>query len=360
MEWRRSVPLAAAVAVGLALLAAAAEIGGEPLPAVPRGLPPVPVPAHNPVTPAKVELGEKLFFDSGLSADRHVSCGGCHRPERFFVDVPRLSKGVIGVDGARNAGSVLNAAYSPYLLTDGRARSLEDQVQYPVTNPLEMNNTPAAAVSYVASEPSYHPLFARAFGDESVTWERLTEAIASFERTLLTGNSAFDRYVAGDGTALSEQARRGWELFRGRAGCAHCHAYGPDRPFFTDFDFHNTGVAWFPATPEPPTKRPTPDLGRFWVSRDRKHMGAFRTPSLRNVAETAPYMHDGGMATLAEVLDFYSRGPRENPYLDPRIRPLALTAEEKAELIAFLGSLTGEVTYRPPSDAAREKARTRR
>jgi cytochrome c peroxidase len=331
------------VLLGLALAATAGETLG--------GLPPVPVPAHNPLTPAKIALGEKLFFDPGLSADRRVSCGGCHRPEHFFTDGLRLSKGLLGMDGARNAGSTLNAAYAPYLMTDGRARSLEEQVQYPVTNPLEMNTTPGALTRYLSSEPSYRPHFARAFGDESVTWERVTEALASFERTLLSSNSAFDRYAAGDREALPERARRGWELFRGRAGCDRCHAYTPDRPFFTDFDFHNTGVSWFPATPEPPSKRPTPDLGRFWVSRERRHIGAFRTPSLRNVAETAPYMHDGSLATLEEVLDFYSRGPRENPFLDPRVRPLGLTAEEKADLLAFLGALTGEVTYQRPASA---------
>jgi cytochrome c peroxidase len=345
IEWRRSGFLAA-VLLGLALVAAAEEITGGSPPAPPGGLPPVPVPAHNPVTPAKVTLGEKLFFDPGLSGDRKVSCSGCHRPEHFFTDGLRFSRGIHEMAGARNAGSMLNAAYAPYLMTDGRARNLEDQVQYPVTNPLEMNTTPGALTRYLASEPSYPPLFARAFGDEIVTWERVTEALASFERTLLTGNSALDRYAAGDRKALSEPAQRGWELFRGRAGCDRCHAYSPDRPFFTDFDFHNTGVSWFPPVPEPSSKRLTPDLGRFWVSRERKHIGAFRTPSLRNVAETAPYMHDGSLATLEEVLDFYSRGPRENPFLDPRMRPLDLTADEKADLLAFLGALTGEVSYR--------------
>jgi cytochrome c peroxidase len=344
-----SAVCAAAFAALLAWNVSAAAGGGEP-PPLPLGLPPVPIPAANPLTAAKVALGEKLFLDPGLSTGRHVSCASCHQPDHFFVDAVPLSKGMLGLDGSRNAGSVLNAAYAPHLLSDGRAKSLEDQVRYPVTNPLEMNTTPGQVVSYVSSEPSYAPFFTQAFGDAAVTWERLTGALASFERTLLSGNSAFDRAMAGDGAALPAQAQRGWELFRGRAGCIGCHAYSPQSPFFTDFSFHNTGVSWFPAAPEP-SVRLTPDLGRYWTTRDRKDIGAFRTPGLRNVARTAPYMHDGKMSTLGEVLDFYSRGPQKNPFLDPRIRPLGLTAEEKADLISFLEALTGDVTYRPRAAA---------
>jgi cytochrome c peroxidase len=357
-EWQRSILIGAAAAALLALRVAGAGTGGDPLPVVPPGLPPVPVPSDNLVTPAKVALGEKLFFDPGLSSDRHVSCSGCHRPDRYFVDEPPLSKGIVGVEGARNAASLLNAAYSPFLLADGRAKSLEEQVLYPVLNPLEMNTTPEEVVKYVGSEPSYRSYFSQAFGAETVTWERVTQALASFERTLLSGDSAFDRFAAGDAAALSPPALRGWELFRARAGCIRCHSYSPERPFFTDFDFHNTGVAWFPEDPQP-GYRLTPDLGRFWVSRDRRHLGAFRTPSLRNVARTAPYMHDGKMATLREVVDSYSRGPVENPFLDKRIRPLGLTESEKADLIAFLESLTGQVNYRPPPANGSGEAQTR-
>ncbi len=331
--------------VSLVALLGAGASGRGPAPV---GLPPVPIPAENPLTPAKVALGERLFFETGFSIDRRVSCAGCHRPEGFFVDEERFSKGILGLDGARNTGSVLNAAYSPFLMSDGRATSLEDQVKYPVTNPLELNTTQERVVSFLAGEPAYAPLFAAAFGDASVTWKRVTEAIASFERTLIAGNSAFDRFMAGDGAALSAPAQRGWELFRGEAGCVRCHAYRPDQPFFSDFEFHNTGVAWYPDDPQP-SVRHTPDLGRYWVTRDRQHIGAFRTPGLRNVARTAPYMRNGELATLAQVVEFYSKGPRKNPFLDARLEPLALTAGQQADLVAFLESLTGEVGYQRPA-----------
>jgi cytochrome c peroxidase len=340
---RAAADVPAAAAVGERAAAPPAPFA---LPAVPAGLPPVPVPAGNPLTPARAALGERLFFDRGLGADHALACGSCHRPERYFADDVAVSKGMIGLDGARNAASVLNAAYLPLLLSDGRAKSLEDQVRYPVANPLEMDTTQERVVDYVASTPAYRPLFAQAFASGEVTWERITQALAAFERTLLSSNSPFDRYLAGDAAALSEPARRGWTLFQ-EAGCIGCHAFSPERPFFSDFGFHNTGVSWYPARPQPSEVRFTPDLGRFWVSRDRREIGAFRTPSLRNVARTAPYMHDGSIATLRGVVDYYSRGPRKNPFLDPRLRPLALTAAQQEDLVAFLEALTGDVTYRP-------------
>lgn len=332
-ERRRGLALSAAVTALLALRLAAAGPAG---PAIPVGLPPVPVPADNPLTPAKIALGEKLFFETALSADGAVSCASCHQPERYFTDAAALSKGAGGQLGERNAGSVLNAAYAGSLLWDGRSVSLEDQARYPITHPKEMNNTPEKVVATLAARPDYPPLFASAFGDEAVTWQRVSQALASFQRTLLTGGSPFDRWMAGDAGALGEPARRGFTLFQGKAGCVQCHTYRPESPFLSDFEFHNTGAGW---TDEP-------DLGRFQVSKERADKGAFRTPSLRNVARTAPYMHDGRMQTLAEVIDFYGRGGTANPFLDERIRPLALTAEEKADLLAFLESLTGEMTYR--------------
>lgn len=342
-----SALFAVAFAASLAFGLLSAEAGGVATVQPPVGLPPVPVPAKNPLTAAKIKLGEKLFFDPSLSADRGVSCGSCHQPDHYFVDGAPLSKGMLGVDGARNASSVLNAAYAPHLLSDGRAESLEGQVRYPVTNPLEMNTTFERVVRYVASEDSYRGLVIEAFGDPEVTWDRVTAALASFERTLLSGNSPFDRAMAGDDKAMSVAARRGWELFRGKAGCVQCHAYSSESPFFTDFSFHNTGVAWHSAKPQSASVRFTPDVGRYWVTRERKDIGSFRTPSLRNVAATAPYMHDGKTKTLRQVVELYSRGPRRNPFLDARIRPLLLSEEEQADLVAFLESLTGEVTYRP-------------
>lgn len=305
----------------------------------PAGLPPPPIPAANPLTPEKILLGKTLFFDPNLSTE-NLSCASCHKPEHAFADTLPLSKGNAGIPTWRNASSLLNAAYVPQLMSDGRAASLEDQVQIPVTNPIEMNTPLATVVSYVSSEPAYQKLFVSAFGDASVTWERVSMAIASFERTLIAGDSAFDRFTRGDPTGFSDEARRGWELFKNDAGCISCHVYSAGSPFFTDFGFHNTGVSWFPKTDLPANERLKPDLGRYWISKKREHTAAFRTPSLRNVARTSPYMHDGSLASLREVIDFYSNEPRENPYLDSRMRPLELTERDRSDLIAFLESLS--------------------
>lgn len=325
----RSILVALALSLGCAQ--AAAQSG------LPLGLPPLPVPDNNPLTPAKVALGEKLFFEPGLSADRRISCASCHLPERFFSDDKPFSRGVTGLLGARNAPSLLNSAYAGHLMWDGRSISLEDQVRYPLMHPREMRNTPARAVEYLAADPAYVLLFKQAFGDETIVWDRVAKAIASFERTLLSGNSAFDRFMAGDPAALSASAQRGFQLFSGRAGCIACHSYSKTSPFFSDFEFHNTGLGW----------AESPDLGRYEISKEREDKGAFRTPSLRNVVGTGPYMHDGRMASLEEVVDFYSRGGENNPFLDKRIRPLGLSPQEKADIISFLQSLTGESMYRP-------------
>jgi len=331
------------VALGLLPFAFA---GSNAPPPVPLGLPAVPFPANNPSTPAKIELGEKLFFEPGLSVDKTVSCASCHRPDHFFTDEAALSKGVRAQLGDHNAMTVLNAAYAPHLLWDGRSLSLEDQVRYPVTHPREMNNTQEGVVKFLAADSVYPALFKQAFGDEAVSWERVTQAIATFERTLLAGNSPFDRFMAGNTSAVPEAARRGFELFRGNAGCAKCHQYDEQKPFFTDFDFHNTGVNWSQST----------DLGRYSITKAREDKGAFRTPSLRNVAKTGPYMHDGKMTSLHEVVEFYSRGGEKNPFLDEKIHPLNLSEQDKSDLVAFLESLTGEMTYTPHTVSAADKS----
>lgn len=319
---------------------AAAAPAPEPLRLPPPvGLPPVPVPDDNPLTAVKVELGEALFFDPGLSTERTLSCASCHRPGRYFADGKPLSTGFAGQAGERNAPTLLNAAYAPQLLWDGRAFSLEEQVLYPVTHPLEMNTTPEMVVAHVVATEPYPAMFRTAFGSEEITFERISQAIASFERTLLAGGSPFDLFIAGDRSALSGAARRGWDLFRGKAACIQCHDFAASRPFFTDFEHYNTGVAW--------QADAWTDLGRFEITKAREDKGAFRTPTLRNVAETAPYMHDGSLGSLAEVIDFYRRGGNDNPNLDAKLRPIELTASEAADLIAFLEALTGEVTYDP-------------
>jgi cytochrome c peroxidase len=337
MTRNRSQMRACLLAVGLAV--AAATILGRAaadLAPPPPGLPPVPVPANNPLTPAKIALGEQLFFERALSVDGTVNCATCHKPDHFFSDETPRSAGVGAQLGTRNAVSVLNAAYASYLLWDGRSLSLEDQVRYPVTHPREMNNTQEKVVKALSANPVYPPLFKEAFGDETIAWDRITKAIASFERTLVAGNAPFDRYMAGDRAAIPEAAVRGFARFSGSAGCTHCHKYDKANPFFSDFEFHNTGVGW----------SQSPDLGRYELSKAREDKGAFRTPMLRNVAKTAPYMHDGSLTTLSQVIDHYARGGDKNPFLDEHITPLTLTEADKADLIAFLESLTGEVTYR--------------
>ncbi len=338
----------AGVSLSLAMLSMPALSGSmkqnDALPQPPAGMPAVPVPAGNPLTPAKVRLGEKLFFETGLSVDGTISCASCHKPEHFFADESSLSSGVGSQLGERNAVSVLNAAYAPHLLWDGRSVTLEDQVRYPVTHPREMKNTQDGVVKFLAKDAAYVSMFKEAFGDPAVAWDRVTKAIASFERTLLTGDSPFDRYVGGNQEAISASAKRGFELFRGAAGCINCHTYSKESPFLSDYDFHNTGVGW----------AASPDLGRYEITKAREDKGAFRTPSLRNVAHTAPYMHDGSMKTLHEVVDYYSRGGEKNPFLDEKLHPLNLTEENKTDLIAFLESLTGEVSYVAAKPAASE------
>jgi cytochrome c peroxidase len=325
-----TLPAAAAFAL-IGFLAPRAAAADQ----VPKGLVPPPVPADNPMSAAKIALGEKLFFDPRLSADRSVSCGSCHNPGHAFADTGALSKGVGQQSGERNAPTLLNVAYLPRLLFDGRSFSLEDQVRYPLTHPREMSNTTENVVKLLAADAEYPPLFRQAFGDDRIVWDRVAKAVAAFERTLLSGNSPFDRYVAGSQKAIPNAAKRGFDLFKGKAGCINCHRYSPESPFFTDFDFHNTGVGW----------AGSPDLGRYEITKAPEDKGAFKTPSLRNVALTAPYMHDGKTATLHDVVNYYSRGAEPNRYLDSKIRPLNLTDAEKEDLVAFLESLTGEQTF---------------
>jgi cytochrome c peroxidase len=297
------------------------------------------MPADNPLTPAKVALGERLFFDPALSSDGKISCSSCHPPQHAFSDQVPFSTGTGGQLGPRNAPSILNAAYFSRLLWDGASQGLEDQVRYPVTHPREMSMTNSKVVKAVEAQADYRPLFAAAFGDEKISWERIRDGIASFERTLVAGDSPFDRFFfASDTAALPAPARRGWELFQGKAGCAECHRFTRESPFFTDSEFHNVGVGW---------ASDKPDLGRYDVTKEKDDRGRFRTPSLRNVALTAPYMHDGSVATLAEVVAFFDRGGLPNSYLDARIKPLQLTAEERADLVAFLETLSSPPVYQP-------------
>jgi cytochrome c peroxidase len=305
---------------------------------IPLGLYRVTAPAANPTSPDKVELGRLLYFDPRLSADGTVSCATCHAPAQAFADPRPVSIGVRGGRGTRNSPTVINAAYLDFQFWDGRARSLEQQAAGPITNPVEMANTAANAERTLSAIAGYAPLFTRAFGSPGITMDRITQAIAAFERTVLSGNSAYDRYKAGDERALTDAQLRGLGVFVKKGQCSQCHT----DPLFTDGQFHNIGVGMESAAPDP---------GRYTVTKNAADRGAFRTPPLREVARTAPYMHDGSMRTLAEVVDFYDRGGTPNPQLDPKMTPLGLTAQDKRDLIAFLEGLSGEGWQRigPPA-----------
>jgi len=309
----------------------------------PLGLPPVQAPADNPATAETIALGEKLFFSPLLSADGSLSCASCHDPRKAFADGRKVSAGVGGKLGQRNAPTVHNSAYSSTQFWDGRALSLEAQASGPMMNSLEMAHTLEGVERRCSESPELRAMFEAAFGPapprrSPVTMARITYAIASYERTLIRGNSPFDRYLyGGRKDALSMAAQRGLALFRDsqKANCAACHIIESQYALLTDNKFHNLGVGMNP-------EGDLTDPGRYGVTKREGDQGAFRTPTLRNVAETAPYMHDGSLKTLKEVVDFYVGGGNANPHRDKLIKPLThLTGQERADLIAFLESLTG-------------------
>ena len=310
----------------------------------PMGLPPVPIPADNPPTADTVALGRLLYYDPILSVDNTVACATCHHPDFGFTDGKQFSEGVGGQKGGRNAPTVFNAAYYTTQFWDGRAPSLEKQAEGPVENPVEMAHTLEGVEKKLTADASYRAAFEKAFGPGPITYEKVEKAIASFERTVVSGNSPFDRYYyAGDTKALSKAAQRGLEVFRDseKGDCAECHTIGEKHALFTDNEFHNIGVGVklvLGGVPE------LTDQGRFDVTKNEADRGAFKTPSLRNIAQTAPYMHDGSLKTLKEVVDLYVGGGNSNPHLDKEIQELDfLSGRERADLVAFLESLTGEI-----------------
>ena len=286
----------------------------------------LPVPESNPLTARKVALGERLFFDPLLARDRSLSCASCHRPEHAFSDTSAVSVGVGGRRGRRNAPTLLNRAYGSALFWDGRAATLEDQVLHPISDSLELALPLDEMIARLRSDRSYQAAFRRTFG-AAATAEGVAHALASYLRTLRSGDAPLDRWRAGDTAALSPPAQRGLALFQGKANCTACHA-GPN---FSDEQFHNTGVAWRGGA--------LTDSGRYVVTRDPRDLGAFKTPTLREVACTAPYMHDGSLRTLEDVVEFYDRGGHANPHLDAELRPLRLDADEKRSLVALLRAL---------------------
>ena len=294
-----------------------------PLPTV------VPIPATNLNYKAKLELGKQLYFDGRLSKNNAVSCAFCHNPMTGFADPRQTSIGVGGGVGGRQAPTVYNTGFIPLQFWDGRAGSLEEQATGPIVNPVEMAETHENVVKKLGKIKGYQQQFRAVFGTD-VNLQGIAEAIAAYERTVVSTNSAFDKYVLGDAKAMDEAAVRGMALFKGKARCVLCH----NGPNFTDNQFHNLGVPQVGPMKE--------DLGRFYVTRQERDKGAFKTPTLRSITETAPYMHDGVFKTLEEVVDFLDQGGGQNPNLSPLVKPLGLTQQEKADLIAFLKALTGE------------------
>jgi cytochrome c peroxidase len=266
----------------------------------------LPAPEGNPLTGEKIELGRWLFFNRRLSRDGSLSCASCHDPERAFSDRRAIAVGVFQRKGRRNSPALINLGYGRLFFWDGRAATLEEQVLKPIEDPNEMDLPLAEAAARVGLAP-----------------EEIAHALASFVRSILSGDSPFDRYINGDHTALTPEQQAGLQLFRGKANCSACHV----APNFTDERLHNTGVAWRD--------------GRF--SDLGAGQGNFKTPTVREVARTAPYMHDGSLPTLEEVIEYYDRGGNPNPGLDPEIRPLRLTVVEKQSLIAFLRALNGRL-----------------
>ena len=289
---------------------------------VPLGLKPVPVPADNPQTPEKIALGKQLYFEPRLSKDNTVSCASCHHPEKGFSNDARFATGVGGAMGGRSAPSVINAAYYPQQFWDGRAASLEEQALGPIANPIEMALSIDDAIKRLNAIDGYKSQFRKVFGTDA-TPDAVAKAIASYERTVLSGNAPFDRFKAGDKSALSEAAERGRKLFFGKANCAACHG-GSN---FSDGGYHNIGIGM---------DAKEPDLGRFAVSKQEGDKGSFKTPTLREIARTAPYMHDGSLKTLEEVVEHYAKGGFNNEWLDEEIFPLRLTDQDKADLVTFM------------------------
>lgn len=340
------------------------------------------IPTDNPMTPAKVALGEALYFDKRLSIDGTVSCATCHDPANAFTDHGTVAIGVSKRAGTRNAPTILNAMFSERLFWDGRAGSLEEQAKQPLTNSFEMgmgNNH--AVVTRVSAFPEYRKRFGEVFGREGITIDTIAKALAAYERTQLSANSPFDRFISGNTNAITDAQRRGWELFKGKARCIECHSFSTGSPFFTDFKFHNTGIVAKDmifeqlsglAEQMEDKKRNNPgnvpgktlasvrqdsvrllahtqgftELGRYLVTKQPKDIGAFKTPTLRDIELTTPYMHDGSEKTLIDVVRYYNRGGRVHANIDERMRPLHLSDEQMNDLVEFMRALTSDDVLR--------------
>ena len=328
------------------------------------GLPPLEIPADNPQAPEKIALGKALFHDVRLSGDGTISCASCHQPDRAFSDGLKVAQGIGRQHGLRNTPTVLNAAYYQSLFLDGRAADLEEQALGPLLNPIEHGlKSKQQILSIVNQDDDYRQRLTQIFAidEKQISVQHIAKAIASFERTLIAGNSAFDRYYFGrDRSELSDSAARGLLIFRRKGNCANCHEISMSHALFSDNRFYNIGigsktlkaiiddfVAAVRQGQDPEqfhlTDKQRAEFGRFNATRIIADIGKFKTPSLRNIALTAPYMHDGSLKTLEEVVEYYDKGGNKNRFQDPAIFPLNLTKQEKADLVAFMRSLNGRV-----------------
>lgn len=325
------------------------------------GLPELSIPSYNPQSVEKIALGKQLFNDKRLSQDGTISCASCHNKDRAFTDGQKVAVGIKRQTGFRNAPTVVNADFYQSLFLDGRAASLEEQALGPFLNPIEHGLiNQQQLVEIVNQDSQYRQQFAQVFNTTEITAEQIAQAIASFERTLIAGNSAFDRYLFGrDRQALTDSEARGMRIFRRKGNCANCHEISGKDALFMDNRFYNLGIGFNKVNPQIAefvkalragksaeefefTDAQRAELGRFNVTHIIADIGKFKTPTLRNITLTAPYMHDGSVATLEEVIEYYDKGGDKNPFLDPAIFPLHLTAQEKLDLVAFLKALTSK------------------
>lgn len=282
-------------------------------------------PKNNPTSAEKIALGKKLFFDKRLSLNNEISCATCHLPQKALTDGRKLGKGVEGREAFRNTPSLFNVGYSPQLMFDGEIKSLEEQVLVPILDHNEMGANMKELIEKLKKVPEYQTAARQLFKRDFDAWV-LTRSIACFERSLISNNSKFDAYYyQKKDAAISNSAKRGWKLFSGKLNCVQCHP----APFFTDYKVHNNGR----------TMLSTPDLGRFRINNDSTEIGFFKTPSLRNSSITAPYMHDGSVETLEEVIDYYAKGGKKGVNQEQKIVPFSISVQEKKDLINFLKSL---------------------
>ena len=303
---------------------------GAALPAVPKGLPAPAIPAGNPMTAEKVELGKLLYFDKRLSKDGTISCATCHDPKIGWAEREATSKGIGNQVGGRNAPTVINAAYMSVMFWDGRMKTLEEQALGPIENPIEMGQKMELVVADLAKVAEYQKRFQQVFGT-GITKEGVAKAIAAFERTILSGNSPYDKFTAGDKAALNDIQKKGMDLFM-NGGCNDCHA----APIFSNSGYYNAGVGM---------DKPEPDEGRKKATSQDSDLGKFRVPHLREIAKTGPYFHNGSAKTLEEAVDLMASGGKDNPKLSGMFKDLKaknLGAEDKKALVEFLKALSGE------------------